>query len=111
MSMRKKIVSVLGVVLGVAFVFFGSGKLMGQPEVVRMFQGWGFPVWFVYATGLLVLVMLGAISTHAMHAEFGGMFPLAVAMLALSAYVALASRPLALKVVTAGRSIAGGALR
>ena len=53
--------------------------------------------------------VLGAISTHAMHAEFGGMFPIAVALLALSAYVALASRPLALKVVSTGRSLTGGA--
>ena len=112
--MKSKLPLIGGLLLAASFVFFGIGKVTAQEEVVQMFTGWGFPLWFVYLTGvmeisggllsaiprtrffgavLLVLVMLGAIGSHVKNADFSGMFPAAFVFLVISALVAYASRP------------------
>jgi putative oxidoreductase len=73
------------VLLALAFVGAASGKLMGKPEMVGLFEAIGIGQWFRYVTGilelagallivvpkmrsigagLLVAVMLGAVVTH-----------------------------------------------
>ena len=119
--MRSKFPLVGAVVLAAAFLFFGIGKLTGQPEVVEMFRAWGFPVWFVYVTGVLevsgavlvaiprtrfvgavvlMLVLLGAIGSHVTKGDFSGMFPAAIVFLVLATLLAAASRPGGLTVPT-----------
>ena len=112
--MKEKLPLIGGLLLGAAFLFFGFTKVTGQEEAVQMFQAWGFPVWFVYVTGvmemtggvlaaiprtrffgagLVSLVLLGAVGSHIKNADFGGMFPAAIVFLLIAAAVAWASRP------------------
>ncbi len=84
--MRSKLPLVGAVVLAAAFLFFGIGKLTGQPEVVEMFRAWGFPVWFVYVTG--VLEVSGAVLVAIPRTRFAGALVLVLATL-----LAAASRP------------------
>jgi uncharacterized membrane protein YphA (DoxX/SURF4 family) len=76
---------VLQAVLALAFVGAASGKLLGKPEMVALFEAIGIGQWFRYVTGLmeltgaflivvprtkffgaalLSLVMIGAVLTH-----------------------------------------------
>jgi putative oxidoreductase len=73
------------VLLALAFVGAASGKLLGQPEMVRLYEVIGVGQWFRYVTGIVELAgavlilmpktrvigagllagtMLGAIATH-----------------------------------------------
>ena len=49
----------LQVLVAVAFVAAGSGKLLGTPEMVALFDAVGLGQWFRYVTGLLEV--LGAL--------------------------------------------------
>lgn len=104
----KRILLVGGaVVLAVVFVMFGAGKFIDPAKWADKFAAWGIPAWFVPvsgalelagAVGLLIpvlrgpaglglaLFMIGAVSTHVMHAEIGMVF-VAGAILAGSAAV------------------------
>ncbi|WP_332309357.1 DoxX family protein [Pseudomarimonas arenosa] len=76
-----------------ALVFFASGgaKLAALPFELEAFARWGYPLWFMYLTGALEvagalglliprlsalaaaclgLLMIGAVATHALHAEW-----------------------------------------
>jgi putative oxidoreductase len=76
---------VLQAVLALAFVGAASGKLLGKPEMVALFEAVGVGQWFRYVTGLMELtggllivvprtkffgaallsmVMVGAVLTH-----------------------------------------------
>ena len=76
---------VLQALLALAFVGAASGKLLGQPDMVALFEAIGIGQWFRYLTGLmeltgallivvprtkffgaalLSLVMIGAVLTH-----------------------------------------------
>ncbi len=103
---------ILTVLLAVAFLGAGGSKLAGRPPMPENFTRWGFPLWFMYLTGvievaaaLLLLVprtatlggalvvgtMVGAALTHLKEGEG----PQAVApliLLVLGAVVALARR-------------------
>jgi putative oxidoreductase len=84
----------LTVLLGLFFVLQGVGKFTPSSPWPRMFENWGFPAGFHlvvgglellagialfvprisgYAASLLLLIMLGAFGTHALHAEGPGM--------------------------------------
>ena len=95
------------VVLAGVFVMFGAGKFIDPAKWIEKFAAWGIPAWFVPvsgalevagAVGLLIpvvrglaglglaLFMVGAVATHAVHAEIGMIF-VAGAILAGSAAV------------------------
>lgn len=82
------------IVFLLAFIFLASGgaKLAGLDFEIEAFQRWGYPLWFMYATGafevlgaILLLVrrtmtptaavlaafMIGAVGTHVVHREWG----------------------------------------
>ena len=105
---KRIVVWVLQILLAVMFVFFSSGKLMGRPEVVEMFQGWGFPNGFHLLIGALELlgaigllipstagwaalgligVMLGAAGTHLMANEWLHVLPPSVFLAVLTGVV------------------------
>lgn len=77
-------------VLALAFAFFGATKLAAADAQVAMFQGWGYPLWFMYTVGaaeltaailllsrktafygatLVAALMFGGIATHALAGE------------------------------------------
>jgi putative oxidoreductase len=82
------------IALLLALVFFASGaaKLAGLEFEIAAFEGWGYPLWFMYAVGLVEVIgavllvlrhtsalaaaglaafMIGAVGTHVLHAEWG----------------------------------------
>jgi putative oxidoreductase len=86
------------IVMAIAFVFVGVSKLEG-PSAMRWterFEGWGYPAHAQYVVGafeilggfgvliprwrraaaaILVALMIGALCTHAVHAEFMRLIP------------------------------------
>ena len=98
--------------LAVAFVFAGISKLEGSSAVrwTERFVNWGYPgnaryvvgvleilgglgvlvpKWRRAAAALLVALMIGAMGTHAVHAEFSRLVPpLVLGALALLMYAA-----------------------
>ena len=95
------------IVVILALIFFASGaaKLAGLDFEIEAFQRWGYPLWFMYATGafevlgaILLVVsrtsaaaaatlaafMVGALGTHVMHAEWG-MLAVAAILMGLAA--------------------------
>lgn len=95
MNKKMRIAShVIAGLLTLAFLGSGAAKLMGMEPMPEQFQGWGYPIWFMYLTGLievgcaalvaipktrlvgglgLFFTMIGAIGTHLMYAEFGAL--------------------------------------
>lgn len=76
-----------------ALIFFLSGgaKLLGLEFELEAFERWGYPLWFMYLTGVIEVagavalmiprlsslaalglsgVMVGAVATHLMHSEW-----------------------------------------
>lgn len=53
---------VLLVLVSAAFLGAGSMKLLGNPMEAGMFAKWGYPLWFMYFTG--VCEVAGAIGLH-----------------------------------------------
>ena len=101
--MKSKIKTLLWVVLGLLFVVAGIDKLVSDPVQVRHFAEWGYPLWFLYLTGVIELggglslffpqvrlygilvlstTMLGAVFTHLKAGEWGA-FPIPLILLAL----------------------------
>lgn len=99
--------------LALAFAFFGASKVGASEAQVAMFQGWGYPLWFMYVVGaaelsaavLLVLpggrfygaslvvgLMVGALATHAVAGELMQL-PLPMMTGAAAGLVAVLSRP------------------
>ena len=104
--------TIVSIILAVVFIASGGAKLAGLAFEVAAFERWGYPLWFMYATGLievvggigllvkrlaalaafgLAVVMIGAVATHVVHAEWG-MLMLASIILWLAAWRALAGR-------------------
>lgn len=102
----------LSVLLSLVFLASGGAKLAGLEFEIVAFERWGYPLWFMYfigtvevagAMGLLVrrvsapaaaglaLMMLGAMGTHVIHAEWG-MLAAAAAIFAMSATRAFIGR-------------------
>jgi putative oxidoreductase len=93
---KKYGVWVVSGLLTAAFLMAGSMKLLGSEEIVQNFQKWGYPLFFLYVVGLsevsftiglwipkllglaalgLVGLMIGAVGTHIMAAEFNMLAP------------------------------------
>ncbi len=111
---KGKAVSILAVLLGLAFIASGAMKLAGVEEGVKRFQEFDYPLWFMYLTGaievgsgiaimirmlrfwgasLLICTMIGAIYSHAKIGDgVGEMIPPGV-LLVLCAVVAWAACP------------------
>jgi uncharacterized membrane protein YphA (DoxX/SURF4 family) len=90
-------------VLALAFIAAGTGKLLGRPEMVALYEAIGIGQWFRYATGLLELagaalilvpktrvlgagllasIMLGAIAMHLLVLHDAPTIPLVLLALA-----------------------------
>jgi len=89
---RKTVLTWVGrIMMGALFFFAGLSKLTGGPAIDSMFESWGYPADFKYVVGifesigglglfipataryapiLLIIVMTGAIVTHAVNAEY-----------------------------------------
>jgi putative oxidoreductase len=100
------------------FVMAGGNKLLGNEQMVGLFQAIGFGQWFRYLTGslevigalllfvpslsgvgglLLTGVMAGAVGTHLF--IIGGNPTMAVVLLAASAFIAWGRRAQLLKII------------
>lgn len=100
--MKTKMLSIL---LSLVFLASGGAKLAGLEFEIAAFERWGYPLWFMYIIGLvevsggiallvgrlsalagasLALMMIGAVATHVIHAEWG-MLVAASVILMLSA--------------------------
>ncbi len=110
--MKRVIQIVLGVLLGIFFIVAGGTKLMGSQFQVEHFAQWGYPLWFVYLTGLievggglclflpktqwsgivvLSITMVGAALTHLRAGEMGAV-PVPLVLLGLLLLLAWAIR-------------------
>ena len=99
-------------VLSVVFLLNGIAKLANVEMQVTSFAHWGYPLWFMYVTGIieivcavllwphrtrlfaavgLICVMLGAVATHLLNAEWY-MLPGVGVLLLLSGLVAWVNR-------------------
>ena len=92
----------VSLMLAGAFVLAGGLKLVGSPDMIASFAHWGYPIWFMYAVGLLEVtavaataiagVMLGAMGTQVVHGEYGSAL-IPVALLAMASWLAWTTRP------------------
>lgn len=110
---RSYAVYVVLAVLTVVFLLNGTMKIANVEMQVTSFTHWGYPLWFMYVTGFIEIVcavllwphrtrlfaavglgcvMLGAIATHILHAEWN-MLPGVSVLLLLSGLVAWINRP------------------
>ena len=101
--MKRVMKIVLCVLLGIFFIVAGGTKLMGSPSQVEHFAQWGYPIWFVYLTGMievgggiclcipktqwygivvLSITMVGAALTHLRAGEMGAV-PVPIVLLGL----------------------------
>ena len=84
-------INVISYILAFIFLLSGGAKLAGLEFELVAFERWGYPVWFMYLTGIaevsggvalaanilrryaapsLSLLMIGAIATHVRHSEW-----------------------------------------
>lgn len=96
--------TILSVLLSLTFLATGASKLAAMAPVVANFTRWGYPLWFMYLTGVIELgcaiglwvprvralaavaiiaTMIGALFTHLTHGE--ALFALGPVVLALMA--------------------------
>jgi putative oxidoreductase len=99
-------------VLAAVFVLSGGAKLMGLEFEIEAFMRWGFPLWFMYAVGVIELLgglallvprlaslaaaalgafMGGPALTHIVHGEWG-MLIVALVLMAACAFRAWMGR-------------------
>ena len=99
--MKQTIKTILWVLLGILFLFAGGEKLWNPTGHAEEFAHWGYPLWFVYVTGIIELVggicllipmgrflgvillsvtMVGASITHLRAGEMGA-FPVPIVLL------------------------------
>jgi putative oxidoreductase len=107
-----KAVKVVTYVLALIFLLSGGAKLAGLEFELRAFERWGYPLWFMYMTGLLEVaggiailiprisalvsaclaaLMVGAVGTHILNAEWA-MMALATIILLTAAWRAMKGR-------------------
>lgn len=99
MKNLSRIVSwILSILLAFVFVAVGTSKLLGRPSMhwAQRFQRWGYPAGSSYVIGILeiiagiailiprwrkiaaaafMIIMVGAVSTHALHGEWARVIP------------------------------------
>jgi len=116
--MKRVMKIVLCVLLGIFFIVAGGAKLMGNPSQVEHFAQWGYPLWFVYLTGIievggglcvfipktqwygivvLSITMVGAALTHLRAGEMGAV-PVPLVLLGLLLLLAWGIRKTPLKI-------------
>jgi len=76
--MKKIIKTALWVVLGLMFIMAGGAKLMGEHSQVEHFVQWGYPMWFLYLTGMIELG--GGLCLFIPKAQFYGIVVLSITM-------------------------------
>lgn len=120
----------LPVVLSLVFLASGGAKLASLEFETVAFERWGYPLWFMYLTGAvevaggigllirrfsalaaagLAMMMVGAVATHVVHAEWG-MLAAAAVILGLSTVRAWRGRDEILTLVLGTRRPAAPAL-
>jgi len=116
---ETRTVRILATILGVVLLVGGVSKLAGQAMQVTHFAGWGLPHWFLLLTGtfetaggallivpattplgslVLSTIMVGAVWTHAAHAEWPDVLPVVILLLLLM-YVFRATRRRAIRLL------------
>jgi len=116
--MKLKIITGL---LAFIFVLSGGAKLLGLEFELEAFERWGYPLWFMYFTGIVEVagaialmiprlaavaalglsgVMVGAVATHALHSEWM-MLVIAGVILLVAVWRAYAGRSDLRKVIQA----------
>ena len=76
--MKKIIKTGLWLLLGGMFIIAGGAKLMGSHSQVEHFAQWGYPLWFLYLTGLIEVG--GGICLFIPKAQFYGIVVLSIMM-------------------------------
>ena len=76
--MKKLIKTALWIVLGGMFIMAGGAKLMGDHSQVEHFAQWGYPLWFLYLTGIIEVG--GGICLFIRKAQFSGIVVLSITM-------------------------------
>jgi len=105
--MRNAVTWALSILLAFAFLGAGGSKLASHPMMIATFDSFGYPLWFMYVTGLieiagavlvlfprvayigaalLVCVMAGAIFSHLTHGQTAKV-PLPLVLLVLAVAV------------------------
>ena len=93
---KNKVQTVLTVLLTIAFLMSGIMKLTGAEQIRQGFEGWGYPIFFMYIIGLcevagaiglwlrrfsyaakvcIILLMAGAVLTHLVFDGVGDAVP------------------------------------
>ena len=80
--MKKLIKAALWIVLGAMFIMAGGAKLMGQHSQVEHFAQWGYPLWFLYLTGIIEVG--GGICLFIPKVQFYGIVVLSITMVGCS---------------------------
>jgi len=110
-------------ILALIFLASGGAKLAGLDFEIQAFTRWGYPIWFMYAIGAaevaggigllirrlsalaaacLAALMIGAVATHVIHAEWG-MLVAAASIMALAAWRGYSGRA---EIVALSRQVA-----
>ena len=91
----------LNIIIAAIFLLSGGAKLAGLEFEIAAFELWGYPLWFMYLTGVLEVLgaiglsvkrvsalaaaclaalMMGAIATHIIHSEWAMLIAASVIM-------------------------------
>lgn len=100
-------IKIITYLLALVFILSGGAKVAGLEFEIVAFERWGYPLWFMYFTGVaevvgglalaanvlrkfaapaLAALMVGAIGTHVIHQEFP-MLAIATVIFGLSVYL------------------------
>jgi uncharacterized membrane protein YphA (DoxX/SURF4 family) len=92
---------ILNIIIAAIFLLSGGAKLSGLEFEIAAFELWGYPLWFMYMTGILEVsgaigllvkrvsalaaaclaaLMIGAIATHIIHSEWAMLIAASVIM-------------------------------
>ncbi|GJL67189.1 MAG: hypothetical protein NPIRA05_21600 [Nitrospirales bacterium] len=80
--MKQFIQTSLWVLLGLIFLLAGGSKLWDPAAHAEEFAHWGYPLWFVYVTG--IIEVLGGVGLFIPHGRLFGVLLLSVTMVGAS---------------------------